>query len=39
MILPVNAGGTEIYEIDFADLPNNSLDVFTISNVNRRSHR
>ncbi|KAH9774043.1 CSC1-like protein [Citrus sinensis] len=39
VILPVNAGGTEIYEIDFADLPNNSLDVFTISNVNRGSHR
>ncbi|XP_012067708.1 CSC1-like protein At1g69450 isoform X2 [Jatropha curcas] len=33
-LLPlVNSIGTQLHEIDFADLSNNSLDVFTISNV------
>ncbi|XP_044489479.1 CSC1-like protein At1g69450 [Mangifera indica] len=37
VILPVNCKGTELHEIDFADFSNNSLDVFTISNVNSGS--
>lgn len=37
VILPVNCMGTQLHEIDFADLSNNSLDVFTISNVNSGS--
>ncbi|XP_065861049.1 CSC1-like protein At1g69450 [Euphorbia lathyris] len=31
VLLPVNCSGTQA--IDFADLSNNSLDVFSISNV------
>ena len=34
ILLPVNCSGTELHQIDFADLYSNSLDVFTISNVN-----
>ncbi|XP_057993339.1 CSC1-like protein At1g69450 isoform X2 [Hevea brasiliensis] len=37
VLLPVNCKGTQLHEIDFADLSNNSLDVFTISNVNSGS--
>ncbi|KAJ4711405.1 CSC1-like protein [Melia azedarach] len=39
VILPVNCTGTALHEIDFADLSNNSLDVFTISNVKSGSKR
>ncbi|KAG8661715.1 hypothetical protein MANES_01G032400v8 [Manihot esculenta] len=34
VLLPVNCMGTQLHEIDFTDLSNNSLDLFTISNVN-----
>ncbi|KAJ6726688.1 putative MEMBRANE PROTEIN DUF221-RELATED [Salix purpurea] len=34
ILLPVNCSGTELHQIDFADLYSNSLDVFTISNIN-----
>ncbi|XP_002522488.2 CSC1-like protein At1g69450 isoform X1 [Ricinus communis] len=34
VLLPVNCLGTQLQKIDFADLSSNSLDVFTISNVN-----
>ncbi|KAJ0094570.1 hypothetical protein Patl1_16780 [Pistacia atlantica] len=37
VILPVNCTGTQLHEVDFADFSNNSLDVFTISNVNSGS--
>ncbi|KAJ6986470.1 hypothetical protein NC653_019853 [Populus alba x Populus x berolinensis] len=37
ILLPVNCSGTELHQIDFEDLYSNSLDVFTISNVNRGS--
>ncbi|KAF2299149.1 hypothetical protein GH714_030804 [Hevea brasiliensis] len=37
VLLPVNCMGTQLHEIDFEDLSNNSLDVFTISNVNSGS--
>ncbi|CAN1794223.1 CSC1-like protein At1g69450 [Linum perenne] len=39
VLLPVNALGTQLHEIDFADISNNSMDVFTISNVNDGSER
>ncbi|KAJ6312156.1 hypothetical protein OIU77_013831 [Salix suchowensis] len=33
ILLPVNCTGTELQQVDFADLYTSSLDVFTISNV------
>ncbi|CAI0390999.1 unnamed protein product [Linum tenue] len=39
VLLPVNSMGTQLHEIDFTDIANNSLDVFTISNVNDGSER
>lgn len=33
VLLPINCTGGQLSEIDFEDLSNNSLDVFTISNV------
>ncbi|GAV72956.1 DUF221 domain-containing protein/RSN1_TM domain-containing protein [Cephalotus follicularis] len=39
ILLPVNCTGDQLEEIDFADLSNNSLDVFTISNVKSGSKR
>uniref|UniRef100_A0A6N2NBN3 CSC1/OSCA1-like 7TM region domain-containing protein n=1 Tax=Salix viminalis TaxID=40686 RepID=A0A6N2NBN3_SALVM len=33
ILLPVNCTGTELEQVDFADLYTSSLDVFTISNV------
>ncbi|KAF5735560.1 hypothetical protein HS088_TW15G01068 [Tripterygium wilfordii] len=38
ILLPVNYVGSQL-EIDFADLPNKSLDSFGISNVNNGSNR
>ncbi|KAG6759919.1 hypothetical protein POTOM_036415 [Populus tomentosa] len=37
ILLPVNCSGTELHQIDFADLYTSSLDAFTISNVNSGS--
>ncbi|XP_039034674.1 CSC1-like protein At1g69450 [Hibiscus syriacus] len=39
VLLPVNCSGDQLQDIDFADLSNNSLDVFTISNLRRGSKR
>ncbi|KAL5761707.1 hypothetical protein ACOSP7_017971 [Xanthoceras sorbifolium] len=39
IILPVNCTGTAVDEIDFTDLSNNSLDVFSISNIKSGSQR
>ncbi|XP_021905018.1 CSC1-like protein At1g69450 [Carica papaya] len=39
VLLPVNCTGGQLHEIDFKDLSNNSLDVFTISNVKSGSKR
>uniref|UniRef100_A0A2P2LA95 Uncharacterized protein MANES_05G106300 n=1 Tax=Rhizophora mucronata TaxID=61149 RepID=A0A2P2LA95_RHIMU len=39
VLLPVNCTGTQLHEIDFVNFSNNSLDVFTISNVNNASKR
>ncbi|BAT99068.1 hypothetical protein LR48_Vigan06g122000 [Vigna angularis] len=38
VILPVNCWGNQLKDIDVVDFVNNSLDVFTISNVNSGSH-
>ncbi|KAL9226087.1 hypothetical protein vseg_001937 [Gypsophila vaccaria] len=38
ILLPVNFTGSQL-KIDFSDLPNKSLDVFSISNVNNGSNR
>ncbi|KAK7307086.1 hypothetical protein VNO77_39833 [Canavalia gladiata] len=38
VLLPVNCWGNQLKDIDVADFANNSLDVFTISNVNSGSH-
>ncbi|KAK7368200.1 hypothetical protein VNO80_10224 [Phaseolus coccineus] len=38
VILPVNCWGNQLKDIDIVDFVNNSLDVFTISNVNSGSH-
>uniref|UniRef100_I1JE86 CSC1-like protein n=1 Tax=Glycine max TaxID=3847 RepID=I1JE86_SOYBN len=38
VLLPVNCWGNQLKDIDIADFVNNSLDVFTISNVNSGSH-
>ncbi|KAK7407395.1 hypothetical protein VNO78_09282 [Psophocarpus tetragonolobus] len=37
VILPVNCWGSQLTDIDIGDFVNNSLDVFTISNVNSGS--
>lgn len=39
VLLPVNCTGDQLEDVDFADFSNNSLDVFTISNVNNGSKR
>ncbi|XP_027359784.1 CSC1-like protein At1g69450 isoform X2 [Abrus precatorius] len=38
VLLPINCWGNQLKDIDVADFVNNSLDVFTISNVNSGSH-
>lgn len=37
VLLPVNCTGDQLEDVDLADFSNNSLDVFTISNVNNGS--
>uniref|UniRef100_A0A2N9J5U9 CSC1/OSCA1-like 7TM region domain-containing protein n=1 Tax=Fagus sylvatica TaxID=28930 RepID=A0A2N9J5U9_FAGSY len=37
VILPVNCTGDQLEDVDFVDFSNNSMDVFTISNVNSGS--
>lgn len=39
ILLPVNCTGDQLQGVDFVDFSNNSLDVFTISNVNSGSKR
>lgn len=39
ILLPLNCTGDQLEDIDFVDFSNNSLDVFTISNVNNGSNR
>lgn len=39
ILLPVNYLGDQLQDIDFSDLPNKSLDMFTISNVKDGSNR
>ncbi|KAA8532928.1 hypothetical protein F0562_032955 [Nyssa sinensis] len=39
VLLPVNCTGDQLQEIDFVNLTNNSLDVFSISNLNNGSKR
>ncbi|KAK4598633.1 hypothetical protein RGQ29_015908 [Quercus rubra] len=39
VILPVNCTGDQLEDIDFSDFSNNSLDVFTISNISSGSKR
>lgn len=39
VLLPINCSGNQLEYVDFADLSNNSLDVFTISNVNNGSSK
>ncbi|OMO93315.1 hypothetical protein CCACVL1_06538 [Corchorus capsularis] len=39
VLLPVNCTGDQLKDIDFEDLSNNSLDVFTISNLKSGSLR
>ncbi|KAK4753565.1 hypothetical protein SAY87_001669 [Trapa incisa] len=39
ILLPVNTSGDQLTSVDFADLTNNSLDVFTISNINSGSYK
>ncbi|CAN6727428.1 unnamed protein product [Malus baccata var. baccata] len=39
VLLPVNCYGNQLEYVDFADLSNNSLDVFTISNMNDGSSK
>ncbi|EOY01825.1 hypothetical protein QUC31_013578 [Theobroma cacao] len=39
VLLPVNCTGDQLNDIDFADLSNNSLDLFTISNLESGSKR
>ncbi|KAJ8774640.1 hypothetical protein K2173_017086 [Erythroxylum novogranatense] len=37
VLLPVNCTGTQLHQIDFTNFTSNSLDVFSISNVNNGS--
>lgn len=39
ILLPVNYLGDQLRDIDFSDIPNKSLDLFTISNVKDGSNR
>ncbi|XP_041014860.1 CSC1-like protein At1g69450 isoform X3 [Juglans microcarpa x Juglans regia] len=39
VLLPVNCTGDQLQDIDLVDISNNSLDVFSISNVNSGSKR
>ncbi|XP_059655798.1 CSC1-like protein At1g69450 isoform X2 [Cornus florida] len=39
VLLPVNCSGNQLQEFDFSNLTNDSLDVFSISNVNNGSKR
>jgi hypothetical protein len=39
ILLPVNCTGDQLQGVDFVDFSNNSLDVFTISNVDSGSKR
>ncbi|GMP58642.1 hypothetical protein CsSME_00022237 [Camellia sinensis var. sinensis] len=39
VLLPVNCSGNQLENVDFANLTNDSLDVFSISNVNNGSKR
>ncbi|XP_026386291.1 CSC1-like protein HYP1 [Papaver somniferum] len=39
ILLPINYFGTQIHASDFADIPNKSLDLFSIANVNDGSKR
>ncbi|XP_073107978.1 CSC1-like protein HYP1 isoform X4 [Elaeis guineensis] len=39
ILLPVNYLGDQLRDIDFSDLPNKSLDLFSISNVKDGSNR
>lgn len=39
VLLPVNCSGNQLEYVDFTDLSNNSLDVFSISNVNTGSSK
>lgn len=39
ILLPVNCTGDQLQDINFANLTNNSLDIFTIANVNNGSKR
>ncbi|ONK75863.1 uncharacterized protein A4U43_C03F21340 [Asparagus officinalis] len=39
VLLPVNYLGDQLRDIDFSDLPNKSLDLFTISNVKDGSNK
>ncbi|KAJ7943413.1 CSC1-like protein [Quillaja saponaria] len=39
VLLPVNCLGDQLEDVDFSDLSNNSLDLFTISNVKNGSSR
>ena len=37
VLLPVNCWGNQLQDVDVVDFASNSLDVFTISNVNSGS--
>lgn len=37
VLLPINYLGGQLSDIDFADIPNQSLDLFSISNVQNGS--
>lgn len=39
ILLPINYVGNQLNDIDFSDLPNKSIDLFSISNVNDGSKR
>lgn len=39
LLLPVNCFGTQLEHFDIYNLSNNSLDLFSISNVNNGSNR
>eukprot|EP01018_Ginkgo_biloba_P037296 Gb_09904 [translate_table: standard] len=39
VLLPINYVGKQLHDIDFADIPNESLDLFTIANVQDGSKR
>lgn len=38
VLLPVNCSGDQLQDVDIVNISNNSLDVFTISNVKNGSH-